>query len=144
MVPEVGPQYDHCYQTAVDWWEEALSSQPASFPSGPAPNLLCRILGVGILSQVGEFASVPILSETTMSLGLWAPSLDAIKSSFTAHCKLACIMSVHNLLIFLKECVRSFKNTLTKYDPKGVRASMHKPLSGAVMALQPLALDAKS
>lgn len=84
LTPNPAPTGNCWYHLWVSiWWEEEdLSSQPASFPSGPSPNFLCKILQFSTLSQEGEFVSAPILSKTVMPSSLRAPSSDAIKSDF--------------------------------------------------------------
>lgn len=105
----LGYQFDHFYQLVADWWEkEVLSSQPSSFPSGPSPNFSCWHPAAGTLSEVGEFASAPSLSKSATLSRLKAPSSESIKSDYSAHCKVAIMASVQNLLLFLLDPVEAF------------------------------------
>lgn len=138
LVPFLGPECDHYYQAAVNWWEkEALFSQPNSFPLGPALNVSCRVLEEGTLSQAGEFASASILLKVATLSGLQAPSLDARKSDFAVVRGLADLLLVQSLLLFLKDCVGKFKPTLPQHDLRGAWSSMCQLLTGAAMAIQP-------
>lgn len=110
VLPSLGPDHDHFYQAVVDWWDKkALSSQTVSFRLGPSPKFLGKILNSGTLLQAGEFMSDPILSMMALPLRLCVPSSNTIKFDFMARCKLADLLSVQNLLLFLKGCVGVFK-----------------------------------
>lgn len=68
-----------------------------------------------------------------MVSGLWAPSSDVTKSDFVAHCRLAELLSVPGLLLFLKDCAGEYKSTPPQYEPKGIWSSVHQLLTGAVI-----------
>lgn len=106
------------YQAVVDWWKkEAASSQSSSFPLVPSPNVSCRLSTVGIISQVGKFASASSLSKAAMPPSLKAQSSESIKGDYSACCRVADITSVQNLLLFLLDLAVAFSKDSPMHDP---------------------------
>lgn len=141
----VVPSWDLTMTTSARQWSaggikrHCLVSQ--LFPSGPVLKFSCRILDSSTLFQEGEFISAPIMNKTATPSRLLATSSDISKSDIAARRKLADLVSVQNLLLFLTNCAGEFKSTLPLHDPEGIWLSMHQLLTGAVMVIQSLVLD---
>lgn len=137
------PGLDNLYQAANDWLnKEALSSQPVSFLSTPAPNFSFQIMDAGSFSQAGKFASAPMLSKTATPTGICAPLTEVVSTKLSAHRNLVDLFSTHSMLFFLHSCAEKFESSLSQEDASAIWASMHLLLSNAPVALHPLAMDA--
>lgn len=107
------------------WEEEALANQSTSFPLGSSPNFSCRIWKGGTLTQLNDFASAPNLSKAAVLSEMLVPASDSVKSDFVARRRLADLLLVQNLVIYLGDAVREFQHALPKFDPMNLWASMH-------------------
>lgn len=109
MLPLLGSNFDPFYQAVVDQWgKEELSSQAASFLSGPSLNFSCRFLEFSTLFQVGGGVCFGSYPKMAMPSGIKVPLFDAIKSEFLARRKLANLLSVQPLVLFLQHCAENF------------------------------------
>lgn len=74
--------------------------------------------------------------------GLCALSSEAIRSTFLARRKLADLLSVQNLLLFLQSCEEEFQSASPHTDSSKIWTSICQLLLGSAAAFHPLAMDA--
>lgn len=132
---------ENLYQTVNNWWEEALTNQLASCPSGPSSNFSCRVHDTGSLSKAEERAYASLLSITATPSGFRTPFTEALWTEFLACRKQADLLSAQNLLYFLQSCAEEYKSSLSQENASSIWALMHLLLASTAVATHPLVVD---